>query len=100
MLKLLYFVEIPSAIIRCSGTIRRYFQLSPISQKIKLTGTFKHIFENSSPKGSFGRNKRKFEFSVLSRDSRKIESDALKFNSEKCEVMRIMHKQDKSAHPY
>ena len=29
----------------------------------------KYISENSSPKGSFWRNKRKFEFSALSRDS-------------------------------
>ena len=54
--KLLYFAEIPSAIIWCSGTI-----------KLELLN---NIFENSSPKRSFGRNKRKFECLVLSQDSR------------------------------
>ena len=36
------------------------------------------IFENSSPKGSFGANKKKFEFSLLSPDSRKLLTTALK----------------------
>ena len=35
------------------------------------------IFENSSPKGSFGANKKKFEFSLLSPDSRKLLTTAL-----------------------
>ena len=47
-------------------------------KKLNSLELLNSIFENSSPKGSFGRNKRKFEFSVLSRDSRKIQSDALK----------------------
>ena len=36
------------------------------------------IFENSSPKGSFGANKKKFEFSLMSPDSRKLLKMALK----------------------
>ena len=36
------------------------------------------IFENSSPKGSFGANKKKIEFSLLSPDSRKLLTTALK----------------------
>ena len=40
-----------------------------------------NIFENSSPKGSFGANKKKFEFSPLSPDSRKLLTTAL--NKEK-----------------
>ena len=36
------------------------------------------IFENSSPKGSFGANKKKFAFSLLSPDSRKLLTTALK----------------------
>ena len=47
-------------------------------KKLNSLELLNNIFENSSPKGSFGRNKRKFEFSVLSRDSQKIQSYALK----------------------
>ena len=39
------------------------------------------IFENSSPKRSFGANKKKFEFSLLSPDSRKLLTTALKIDS-------------------
>ena len=39
---------------------------------------FNIIFENSSPKGFFWANKKKFEFSALSPDSRKLLTTALK----------------------
>ena len=39
---------------------------------------WKYISENSSPKGSFWRNKRKFKFSSLSADSRYLLAVALK----------------------
>ena len=40
---------------------------------------WKYISENSSPKGSFWRNKRKSEFSLLSADSRYLLAVALKW---------------------
>ena len=58
------------------------------AKKLNSLELLNNIFENSSPKGSFGRNKRKFEFSVLSRDSRKIQSDAsLSVN---CLIIRLL----------
>ena len=55
-----------------------FLTFADFAKKLNSLELLNNIFENSSPKGSFGRNKRKFEFSVLSRNSRKIESDALK----------------------
>jgi len=54
------------------------FELSVFCQNKNSLELLNIIFENSSPKGFFWANKKKFEFSALSLDSRKLLTTALK----------------------
>ena len=64
-----------------SGENRHYIQFSnffkfrPLNESLELETIFPQI---SSPKGMFGRNKKKFDFSRLSFDSRNSQKIALK----------------------
>ena len=56
-------------------------------QKKNSLELFNIIFENSSPKGFFWANKKKFEFSALSPDSRKLLTTAL--NNASVHLLRL-----------
>ena len=61
-----------------SGTLRPISNFPNFCRKKNSLELLNIIFENSSPKGSFGANKKRFEFSLLSPDSRKLLTTALK----------------------
>ena len=56
------------------------FELSYFFQNKNSLELLSIIFENDSPKGSFGANKKKVEFLLLSPDSRKLLTTSLKQN--------------------
>ena len=56
------------------------FELSYFFQNKNSLELLSIIFENDSPKGSFGANKKKVEFLFLSPDSRKLLTTSLKQN--------------------
>ena len=61
-----------------SGTFRPISNFPNFCQNKNSLELLNIIFENSSPIGSFWANKKKFEFSLLSPDSRKLLTTALK----------------------
>ena len=60
------------------GPFRPISNFSFFCQNKNSLELFNVIFENSSPKGFFWASKKKFEFSALSPDSRKLLATALK----------------------
>ena len=74
--------------IRPSVTLRPISNFSNFCQNKNSLELLNIIFENSSPKGSFGANKKKFEFSLLSPDSRKLLAMAL--NKDRSQSSRLL----------
>ena len=60
------------------GYVLADFELSYFFQNKNSLELLSIIFENNSPKGSFGANKKKVEFLLLSPDSRKLLTTSLK----------------------
>ena len=64
--------------IKPSGTFRPISNFPNFCQNKNSLELLNLIFEKSSPKGSFGAKKKKFKFSLLSPDSSKLLTTALK----------------------